>query len=119
MSVPTELRLRNIALSGRVLGQLFSATPGEDPCRSLLATMADSGWIHEWPYGELSILRDIAELLATGRDNNADETPDEAYQRLFIGPYALPAPPWGSVYLDKDNVLFGTSTLALRRWMRA
>jgi TorA maturation chaperone TorD len=81
MSVPTELRLRNIALCGRVLGQLFSAPPGADPCRSLLTTMADSGWINEWPYGELSILRDIAELLASGRDNNADETPDEAYQR--------------------------------------
>lgn len=32
---------------------------------------------------------------------------------------ALPAPPWGSVWLDKENVLFGDSTLALREWMRA
>lgn len=42
-----------------------------------------------------------------------------AWQRLFIGPWALPAPPWGSVWLDKENVLFGDSTLALREWMRA
>ncbi|NBL76073.1 Tat proofreading chaperone DmsD [Proteus sp. G2672] len=41
----------------------------------------------------------------------------QAYQRLFIGPYALPAPPWGSVYLDHENVLFGNSTLDLREWM--
>lgn len=40
-------------------------------------------------------------------------------QRLFIGPWALPAPPWGSVWLDKESVLFGDSTLALREWMRA
>ncbi|HCR0942395.1 TPA: Tat proofreading chaperone DmsD, partial [Enterobacter hormaechei] len=35
-----------------------------------------------------------------------------------IGPYALPAPPWGSVWLDRESVLFGDSTLALRQWMR-
>ncbi|NHX33579.1 Tat proofreading chaperone DmsD, partial [Escherichia coli] len=46
------------------------------------------------------------------------ETLQEAYQRLFIGPYALPAPPWGSVYLDKENVVFGISTLELRAWLR-
>lgn len=39
-------------------------------------------------------------------------------QRLFIGPWALPAPPRGSVWLDKESVLFGDSTLALRQWMR-
>ena len=42
----------------------------------------------------------------------------DAWQRLFIGPYALPAPPWGSVWLDRESVLFGDSTLALRQWMR-
>jgi hypothetical protein len=36
---------------------------------------------------------------------------------LFIGPYALPAPPWGSVWLDRESVLFGDST-PLRQWMR-
>lgn len=48
-----------------------------------------------------------------------DEPLPEARQRLFIGPWALPAPPWGSVWLDKESVLFGDSTLALREWMRA
>ncbi|STW79496.1 oxidoreductase component of anaerobic dehydrogenases, Functional role page for Chaperone protein TorD [Klebsiella michiganensis] len=43
----------------------------------------------------------------------------DAWQRLFIGPWALPAPPWGSVWLDKESLLFGDSTLALREWMRA
>lgn len=119
MPVPTELRLKQISLSGRVLGQLLSAPPGDEPCRSLLATMADRGWINEWPYGEPSVLQEIADLLAAGMADMANETPDDAFQRLFIGPYALQAPPWGSVYLDKENVLFGVSTLALRRWLRA
>jgi TorA maturation chaperone TorD len=46
----------------------------------------------------------------------ADEPLTDAWQRLFIGPYALPAPPWGSVWLDR--CWFGDSTLALRQWMR-
>ncbi len=29
-----------------------------------------------------------------------------------------PPPPWGSVWLDRESVLFGDSTLALRQWMR-
>lgn len=40
------------------------------------------------------------------------------YRRLFEGPEQLAAPPWGSVYTDKDCVIFGSSTLELRAWMR-
>ena len=40
------------------------------------------------------------------------------YRRLFVGPLAKPAPPWGSVYTDKDMVVFGASTMQLRDWMR-
>ena len=49
--------------------------------------------------------------------NKGMEKLNDDYQALFIGPNALPAPPWGSVYLDKENVLFGDSTLKLRDWM--
>ena len=40
------------------------------------------------------------------------------YRRLFVGPAPKAAPPWGSVYTDKDQVVFGASTLALRDWLR-
>ena len=39
------------------------------------------------------------------------------YRRLFVGPAPKPASPWGSVYTDRECVVFGTSTLALRAWM--
>lgn len=41
------------------------------------------------------------------------------YRRLFVGPGHLPAPPWGSVYTDRECVIFGEATFALRAWMRA
>lgn len=37
---------------------------------------------------------------------------------MFIGPAVKPAPPWGSVYTDRECVVFGKSTLELRAWMR-
>ena len=37
---------------------------------------------------------------------------------MFIGPGAKPAPPWGSVYTDRECVVFGATTLELRAWMR-
>lgn len=41
-----------------------------------------------------------------------------AFRRLFQGPAKLVAPPWGSVYTDRDGVIFGLTTLDLRAWMR-
>ena len=41
------------------------------------------------------------------------------YRRLFVGPAPKPAPPWGSVYTDRECVVFGEGTLELRAWMRA
>ncbi len=47
----------------------------------------------------------------------APELYDE-YRRLFVGPQAKVAPPWGSVYTDSDMVVFGESTIALKEWLR-
>jgi TorA maturation chaperone TorD len=33
------------------------------------------------------------------------------YARLFVGPYALLAPPYGSVYLDRERQVMGNSTM--------
>ncbi|NNN44276.1 MULTISPECIES: Tat proofreading chaperone DmsD [Vibrio] len=49
------------------------------------------------------------------------ETPEaivEDYQQLFEGRETMLAPPWGSVYLDKEQVIFGETTLALRSFLR-
>ena len=39
-----------------------------------------------------------------------------AYTRLFLGPGPVPAPPYGSVYLDGDGLVAGPSTLAVERF---
>lgn len=41
------------------------------------------------------------------------------YNRLFVGPSRLPAPPWESVYLSTEHVVFGEQTRAVRDFYSA
>lgn len=72
-----------------------------------------------WPFADVAAVREALGLMEEGLARGADD--DDLvweYRRLFVGPAARPAPPWGSVYTDRDGVIFGESTLALRAWMR-
>lgn len=40
------------------------------------------------------------------------------YSVLFEGQGEMPCPPWGSVYLDKENIVFGESTTDYRAFLR-
>ena len=82
----------------------------------------------EWPFVSeaqaVSCLSMMVEGLASscaageGGAFAADDDLMWEYRRLFIGPGAKPAPPWGSVYTDRECVVFGATTLELRAWMR-
>lgn len=41
----------------------------------------------------------------------SDEELAVEYSKLFVGPYGLKAPPYGSVYLDKERRVMGDSTI--------
>ena len=103
----------SFAFTARVLGALFYFAPDSEQAAPLVTALTQGDWQQDWPLpsGQLA---PIAEILR----QPSDETLPDAWQRLFIGPWALPAPPWGSVWLDRESVLFGDSTLALRQWMR-
>lgn len=101
------------ALTARTLGALLYFAPDSDPAAPLVAALRDGSWLEAWPLPQAT-LRPLAEAFS----QPSDEPLTAAWQRLFIGPDALPAPPWGSVWLDRESVLFGDSTLALRQWMR-
>nr|WP_314266301.1 Tat proofreading chaperone DmsD [uncultured Moellerella sp.] len=107
-------QIQDIDITARTLGALFYYSPENPACTPMIAILSSTEWCSEWPYGSDKQLAQCSALLM----QSSEEPLEEAYQRLFIGPHALPAPPWGSVYLDKESVLFGDSTLALRQWMR-
>lgn len=41
------------------------------------------------------------------------------YARIFVGPAALPAPPWESVYRGKKRMIMTETTLSVREFYRA
>lgn len=108
--------LEHVAITGRVLGSLFYFAPDSENNVDLVAILQEPTWHEDWPFS-LPSLSEISQLFQGSVQ--AEEPLSEAWQRLFIGPYALPAPPWGSVWLDKENIVFGDSTVELRQWMRA
>ena len=101
------------AFTARVLGALFYFAPDSEQAAPLVAALTEGDWQQDWPLTSGQLVP-VAEILR----QPSDEALPDAWQRLFIGPWALPAPPWGSVWLDRESVLFGDSTLALRQWMR-
>lgn len=100
--------LNRISTDGRLLGALFYYPPDNENVRAILHFFQQPTWLSEWmePVDE-----HIARLLCQTQGI------DEQYQALFIGPHDLPAPPWGSVYLDRESVIFGDSLLRLRHFL--
>ncbi len=59
----------------------------------------------------------ISQLVASLPNLEIDEL-EYQYSVLFEGQGEMPCPPWGSVYLDKDNMVFGESTRDYRLFLR-
>jgi len=76
----------------------------------------------EWIFSKSS---DSAEGLELIKSYMADYSDDdfpavlENFNKLFIGPGHLFAPPWESVYKEKDKTIFGEATLEVRKRYRA
>ncbi|POP47143.1 Tat proofreading chaperone DmsD [Superficieibacter electus] len=103
----------SLAFTARVLGALFYYPPDTPDVAPLVEAFVSGDWVEQWPLPSQAV-QPLAVTFAT----HSDEPLARAFQRLFVGPWALPAPPWGSVWMDRESVLFGDSTLALRQWMR-
>ena len=126
-----EATLEGVAFLGNTLGPFFLQDPRTGLAGAEFAAVAAldaQAAGAEWPFAdEAEATRDLATMvegLAASRAMSEDGAfcgDDDLmweYRRLFIGPGAKPAPPWGSVYTDRECVVFGDTTLELRAWMR-
>ena len=91
-----------------LLGTLFLERPALPHCKEIIRGLAAMNLAEEWPWGTAEDLHAVSEELARTGRADIHET-DRAYHRLFVGPRKLAAPPWGSVYLDSEAVVFGDS----------
>lgn len=57
----------------------------------------------------------IHQMLTKLDQNDCFEQLRIEFTRLFIGPYSLPAPPYGSVYIEKERKIMGDSTMDVQK----
>lgn len=111
-------------LVGSTLGPFFLCDPEHDGARiapglEAICALDVAAAAKEWPFVSKESAHAALEKMHAGLEAGLDaEELIWEYRRLFVGPAAKPAPPWGSVYTDKDMVVFGSSTMELRDWMR-
>lgn len=119
-AVPGQAR-EAIAFVGETLGPLFLHEPDSEEAvpfyQALRATDAQAV-MTAWPFAAEDEVRKAFAFLHEGFAGGMEGLLADEFRHLFVGPARKAAPPWGSVYTDRDCVMYGTSTLALRQWMR-
>ena len=106
----------NVAQAAAVLGTIFYQDPASEKGKTAFSWLAANG-ADAWEFGQPAA-GEALELMKNAWLQQDDQAIHEEYNRLFIGPHRLPAPPWASVYTDPEGVIFGNATLGVRQWMR-
>lgn len=106
----TELadRLDRLAGAYAFTSRLLLASPDTD----LLARIREPGLMAAWPMSDATSAQG-ARLLVRGADEEL-LTLARDYQRLFIGPGPVLAPPYESVHLTRDRLVFDEQTRQVR-----
>ena len=122
--LPDGQQLAGIAFAGTTLGPFFSHDPKLaqselQPAAQALCDLDVPAAAKDWPFVDEGAAAQYLSLMQQGLAEGLCAEPLYGeYRRLFVGPAAKVAPPWGSVYTDKDMVVFGASTLRLKDWLR-
>ncbi|MCW7764518.1 Tat proofreading chaperone DmsD [Photorhabdus luminescens] len=95
----------------RIIGACFYYSPKSEQIRPLIPLFVDIDKLFPW-----SNNRNIEKLTKKLATFSAESLQYD-YSILFEGQGVMPAPPWGSVYLDRENSLSGESTLAYREFL--
>ncbi|MDN5767890.1 MAG: molecular chaperone TorD family protein [Humibacillus sp.] len=108
--------LESHAAAWTVLSQLLGSIPADD----VLDRVRDPQLLETWPLG----LSDPAtrrglRLWARSRERGeAASTVEPDYRRVFHGPGRVPAPPYESVHVGVDGLVFDAETVAVRSFYR-
>lgn len=106
--------LERLAAAFNVLGTCYLFSPDDETVKPSLTFLGSSELVSQWP---CEVNQSLALSLSEALNANKNQLKEE-WNILFIGPSVLPAPPWGSVYLDPEGVLQGCSTIALNEFLK-
>jgi putative dimethyl sulfoxide reductase chaperone len=59
-------------------------------------------------------LAPVAEKMGANFSTVGEDALVQDFSQLFMGPFEIPAKPYGSVYIDGENVVMGDSTMAVK-----
>lgn len=110
-------RFESVANAAVLLGSVFYQDPSSEKGQAVLGWFASPEAADAWEFGQPQAGQGIA-LMQSALTENQAQANHEEFNRLFVGPYRLPAPAWASVYTDPEGVIFGNATLGVRQWMR-
>lgn len=118
----TQEQLEAIAFVGNTLGPLFYHDPASGTTDALFEALGSINVTETaaaWPFAKEAESAEALGLIAASlREVQDDKTAlAEEFRRLFVGPARKAAAPWGSVYTDRESVIFGKTCLDLRDWM--
>lgn len=114
-----EEMLDRLAFAGTVVGPLLMEAPDSERSRPIIEQLGMLESFEGWPFGTDEELAYAFGLVSAGLGDENRATLKREFTRLFIGSSRFQAPPWGSVYLDHECVVFGDSTFELARWLRS
>ncbi|MRO15513.1 molecular chaperone [Yersinia pestis] len=95
----------------RILGACFYYPPQSDTVQRLFPLLPHIAELFPWP-DHASMVQYCQQI-----PDISPERLEYDFSILFEGQGVMPAPPWGSVYLDKENILMGASTLQYREFL--
>ncbi|MGR5129320.1 TorD/DmsD family molecular chaperone [Photobacterium swingsii] len=104
----TELSLADVNAMSKIFGSLFYFPLTHENNHGIIALIKGSDDLEHNGFADFSH--------AVASDNS--EALNDDFFLLFEGGETMVAPPWGSVYLDKEQVVFGDSTVRLRQFLR-
>jgi putative dimethyl sulfoxide reductase chaperone len=107
----------NILRNRRFLYALLKQLTGSPPEKNMFSQLCFLRKLADESDGAKLLCSFLRSLESDCGETIMRETKSE-YNRLFVGPNFLPAPPWESVYVDPEHLLFGETTLKVRNIYR-
>ncbi|WP_261859232.1 TorD/DmsD family molecular chaperone [Photobacterium sanguinicancri] len=105
----TELSLDDVNTMSKIFGSLFYFPLTHENNQAIIDLIKGSDDLEH---------NGFADFVHAVASDTSDALNDDFFL-LFEGGETMVAPPWGSVYLDKEQVVFGDSTVRLRQFLRA
>ncbi|HCH5317630.1 TPA: molecular chaperone TorD family protein [Vibrio parahaemolyticus] len=103
----SRLEPQDTSIVLKLFGALFYYQPKDYPAANLDTLLSNT----DTP---IEALNDMLRSF----QNESEEALQMEHDRMFAGIGEMPAPPWGSAYLDKEAVLFGESTIEYRYFLQ-